>query len=107
MQPLVMSHRDKKAKVTSENDEGDKGAPVEATQAEEHEEDGGQLEEHAEQQEADDALEEGYKEELDGAVAALEEVQEKIRGVGLSPMPHVLPCIACHALAAEAPPPIL
>ena len=71
---------------------------MEAALAEEHEAHGELLEEHAEQQEADGALEEEYKEELDVAVAALEEVQEKIRGVGSSPMPHVLPCIAWHAL---------
>ncbi len=78
-----MSHQDKKPKLDDKEDEQAKGGPAEAALAEEHEEHAGQVEEHAEQQEADDALEEGYKEELDGAVAALEEIQQKIQGVGV------------------------
>ena len=93
-----MSHQDKKPKLDREEEEEAKGGTAEAALGEEHEEHAGQVEEHVEQHEADDALEEGYKEELDAAVAALEEVQEKIRGVGVSHAPCTIqrmPCIFC------------
>ena len=82
-----MSHPAKKIKVDSEDVIEAKGAPAEAATAEEHE-DGGEEQEHVEEEEVYEALDEGLKEELDSAVAALEEVQEKIRGVGLCLMPH-------------------
>ena len=100
-----MSHPAKKIKIASEDHGEAKGAPMVPALAEEHEEPAEQLEEHAEQQEADDALEEGFKEELDNAVAALEEIQEKIRGVRTPPMLHVLAFIAWHACPVKGPAP--
>ena len=82
-----MSHPAKKLKVDSEDIIDAKGAPAEAAPAEEHE-GGGEEREHAEEEEVYETLDEGLKEELDSAVAALEEVQEKIRGVGLHLRPH-------------------
>ena len=98
---LVMSHQDKKVKLDSKEEEEVEGGPAEAALAEEHEEHAGQVEEHAEQHEADDALEEGYKEELDGAVAALEEIQERIQGVRVLLCPTYSLVHAMHFLSTS------